>query len=308
MTALVLLCMAQISHAQSATDTMYRVRTKDGNEYIGKVISRDSVALVLKSDKLGQITLQMADVKQVDLVDQKRLRNGTYWADNPQNTRYFFSPSGYGLKKGDGYYQNIWIFFNQATVGITDNISIGAGVVPLFLFGEATPVWITPKVSFPIVKDKVSIGAGALLGTVIGADEDNATFGIMYGSATFGSRDRNIGLGLGWAFAGGETADKPTINFNFLHRTSQNWYLLSENYYIDAGGDDLGIISFGARWVPRVIGLDFGLVLPFGSAIGSTTYPIPWLGLTVPFGKSKRALAGKSMRLPVSPMQLAMRR
>jgi hypothetical protein len=54
------------------------------------------------------------------------------------------------MNKGEGYYHNFMVFINQATYGVTDNISIGGGLVPLFLFGGLTPVWITPKVSVPI--------------------------------------------------------------------------------------------------------------------------------------------------------------
>lgn len=297
--------MAFTSFSQSSTDSLYRVRTRDGNEYTGKLVSKDSLTVVLNTEKLGKITIKSEDVKSFESIDTRRLVKGEYWADNPQNTRYFFSPSGYGLKKGDGYYQNIWIFFNQVAYGVTNHFSIGAGISPLFLFGGGpTPVWVTPKVSFPLKNDKFSIGAGALLGVVIGDVEGPATFGIMYGSATFGSRDRNVGIGLGWAFGGGETAERPMFNFNFLHRTSQSWYLLSENYYINTGGDDLGIVSFGARWVPKIVGLDFGLFLPFGSAVSGETFAIPWLGFTIPFGKSRKAAftSGKPMSLPVAPM------
>ncbi len=65
-------------------------------------------------------------------------------------------------------------------MGVTNYFSIGAGIVPVFLFGGgATPVWITPKFSIPVVKDKFNVGAGALVGTVLGAS--GTGFGLLYG-------------------------------------------------------------------------------------------------------------------------------
>jgi hypothetical protein len=93
-------------------------------------------------------------------------------------------------------------------------------------------------------------------------------------------------LGLGWSYSGGEIAKTPTVNLSFMHRFSNRWYIMSENYYIDAGDDPLGIVSFGARYLTKNVGLDFGLFGFFGKGL-ETFFGIPWIGLTVPFGKRK---------------------
>jgi hypothetical protein len=300
---ILLFFLAISGYAQSVSDTLYKVTMRDGNEYIGKIISRDEKSIRIDTKQVGEITLKLVDIARMEAIDEKKMVKGEYWADNPQSTRYFFSATGYGLKKGEGYYQNVWIFFNQAAVGITENFSLGAGTVPLFLFGEATPVWITPKFSIPIVKDKVHLGIGSLLGAVIGAESDNATFGLLYGSATFGSRDKNISAGIGWGFAEGEFGELPTLNLSFLNRVSKNWYIVSENYYF-SGSSSVGVLSFGARWVPKVVGIDFGLVAPVGDIDGFAL--IPWLGFTVPFGKKKN-LVGRNFgnSMPVAPFAMA---
>ncbi|QMU31406.1 hypothetical protein HUW48_01490 [Adhaeribacter radiodurans] len=215
-------------------------------------------------------------------VNTKNLKNGAYWFENPQSTRYLFAPNGYGLRAGEGYYQNITVVVNQISVGITDNVSIGLGTVPLFLFGASTPVWVLPKVSFPVVKDKFNVGAGALVGTVMG--EESAGFGIVYGITTLGSRDKNISLGLGYGYAGGDWARTPTLTLSGMLRTGNRGYLLTENYLIGTADGSIGLITFGGRRIIKKVGLDFGLVLPAGSEIDSFI-AIPFLGLTVPFGQ-----------------------
>ena len=276
--------------AQDLQDTtkMYNVETFDGNEFVGRIISRTPDKITLLTEDFGEINIPLRNIKRIQEVSRSRMIQGKYWFENPQATRYFWAPNGYGLKKGEGYYQNVWIFFNQFAGGVTDYFSIGAGIVPAFIFaGSATPVWITPKFSIPAVKDKLNVGFGALAGAVIG--EEGATFGILYGSTTFGSKDKNLSLGLGYGFAGGEWSSGPAINLSTMIRVSQRAYFISENYYIGLGGSDAGVISFGGRSIIKRISLDYGGFLPIGSG---EFIIIPWLGLTIPFGKQQDVSLG----------------
>lgn len=260
----------------------YRIQTKDGNEYYGRIVSQDAESVTLETEQLGVIRIPKIKIKKMTLASVGQDKDGEYWFQNPQSTRYFWQPNGYGLKKGEGYYQNVWILFNQVSVGVTDHFQIGAGMVPLFLFaGEPTPVWLTPKFSIPIKKDAFNMGAGALIGTVIG--ESEASFGIAYGTATVGSRDKNLSLGVGYGFAGGEFANAPTITLSGMLRTGQRGYLLTENYFMSGGGGDDVILFFvGGRRLIQNAGIDFGLMIPSFSE--GSFVAIPWLGLTIPFG------------------------
>lgn len=265
--------------AQETPDTakLWRIETIDGNEFIGVIESRDTEKITLRTEVLGLITIQMRNIKSIQEVNRQQLVQGQLWAENPQATRYFWAPNGYGLKQGEGYYQNVWVLFNQVSVGITDRVSVGLGLVPLFLFeGSATPVWITPKVSIPIKKDAFNLGAGVLAGTILGGD--SGVFGIAYGVTTFGNRDKNLTIGLGYGFADGEWASIPAISIGGMIRIGKRGYLLTENYIIE----DVGIITLGGRTVWSNVSLDYGLALPIS---GDGFIGIPWLGLVVPFGK-----------------------
>ncbi len=278
-----LIGLPNLVQAQAKQDTIKsRIETIDGNEYIGIILDRSGDKIRIKTDKLGEISILNKDVKRVSAVSSARYKNGTYWLDNPQSTRYFWSPNGYNLKQGEGYYQNVWILFNQAVYGITDHFSAGVGVMPLFLFaGAATPVWLTLKYSVPVVKDKINLGAGALMGTVIGVN--SGTAGILYGISTFGSKDNNLSIGMGWGFANGQIASNPTININGMIRTGARGYLITENYFIGTPDNFVVLISVGGRRIIKHFGLDYGLFLPISKDIGSFV-AIPWLGFTVPFG------------------------
>jgi len=274
-----------------ADSVMVYIETTDGNTYTGIVIEQDSAKVVLQTESLGTITIGRENIKEMESVLPVKMVEGKYWFDNPQATRYFYSPNGYGLKAGEGYYQNIWVLFNSFAVGVTDYISIGAGVIPLFLFaGESTPMWITPKFSIPLKKDAFNIGGGALLGAVLG--EDDAGFGILYGLATLGSRDNNVTFGMGYGYAGGDWAKSPMFNFNGMFRTGARGYFITENYYISGEETNVMLISLGGRQIIKKAGLDYGLFIPFSSDMEGFI-AIPWLGITIPFG-AKKAVGGQN--------------
>lgn len=275
------LCNLPIIYSQTQDSSLIQIETKDGNEFVGTLVNENEQNVTLKTEILGIITIKKTDIKLRRNIMQNQIKEGSLWFENPQATRYFWAPNGYGLKKGERSYQNIWVLWNQFSVGISDNFSIGGGIIPLFLFdGSPTPVFITPKVSFPLQKEKINIGAGVLVGTVLG--EESSTFGLLYGTSTFGSRDKNVSLGLAYGFADGELADSPLINVSTLVRTSPRMYFISENYILpfeDASGVILGL---GGRWIIKKAALDFMAAIPITEDMDGFLI-LPLLGFTIPF-------------------------
>ena len=250
---------------------------------MGEIIEEDSRSIVLKTRKLGEITISKSDIKSREKVEVQQVKDGKFWFPNPQSTRYFWGPNGYGLKKGEGYYQNIYVLWNQFTYGITDNFSLGGGVIPLFLFGGPTPVFATAKFSIPIQKDKINLGGGVIAGTIIGEDADIGGLGILYGVSTFGTPDNNVTLGLGYGFADGEWASSPLINLCGLFRLSSRFYFITENYYINIDGEGGGAIGLGGRWIIKKAALDVIFGIPVFPDMDEFL-AVPLIGFTVPFG------------------------
>jgi hypothetical protein len=284
---IMLLCLTAnsgFSQAQPDSSKLCRVETADGNEFVGLMTEENSLQVILETPVFGKVTIPRNSIKAVTWLKPASLKGGRLWFENPQSSRYFWSPNGYGLKKGEGYYQNIWVLWNQASIGVTDYFSIGAGIVPLFFFGgEATPVWIVPKFSIPVAEDKFNIGAGAIAGTLLG---EGSGFGIIYGLGTIGNRNQNFTLGLGYGFADGEWATKPIITLSGMIRVGQRGYLLTENYIISIEDEGLVLISVGGRSIIKKIGLDYGLFFPLYNDL-ETFVVLPWLGFTIPFGTKK---------------------
>lgn len=263
----------------------HRIVTNDGNEYMGRIIRQDSLYIFLETENIGEIRISKEEVRSIDIIEKEMIKEGKVWYPNLQSTRYFFAPNGYGLKEGETYYQNVWVLFNQVSFGVVDYFSIGLGTVPLFLFaGSPTPVWIIPKVSVPIVEEKFNIGAGALVGGVLGVERSG--FGLVYGMATVGSRNANLSIGAGFGYINKDWADKPLINISFFVRVSPRTYIISENYLIPTD-DNITLLSFGARSLINRVGIDYGLFMPIYRDI-EQIFALPWLGITVPLHKASK--------------------
>ena len=269
----------EVKNDSTQLEKLVLVSLKDGREVVGVIIMQDLDKIILKMENNTEITIPWDQVSSITNIDKGDVnQDGVYLKPNLQSTRYFFGPNGHGLKKGEGYYQNVWIFFNQVSVGVTNNFSISAGMVPAFLFaGTPTPVWIIPKVSIPVVEDVVSVGVGGLFGTVIG---DGTSFGIGFGSITLGNRNHNFSVSAGYGMSEGEWSKNPVITISGMTRISSKTYLLTENFIFP---ENVTLLSFGARSFAGKVGFDYGLFIPI-VASNSETYAIPWLGITIPFG------------------------
>ena len=268
---------AQVIEDDSTEVRYVLVELNNGQEYIGSVIEQNNQHIILRLENGGTFTIPMDQVASIQYVKYGSTDGYDVFYHNLQATRYFFGPNGFGLKQGEGYYQNTWIFINQVSVGVTDFFTIGGGVVPLFLFaGAPTPVWITPKFSVPIKEDLLNVGVGGLFGGVLGVEE--SFFGIGYGAVTFGNRDHNLNLSVGYGMSNGEWSSDPTITVSGMTRVGRKLYLISENYFLP--NFEVAFLSFGGRSLFTNLSMDYGLVFPLetGVFIG-----IPWLGITVPF-------------------------
>lgn len=270
------------AHAQEDNLQLWTIKTNDGNEYVGEIVLQTEKELKLRTQSLGTITLQLISIKKMEKVSFENIRNNEVWLENPEASRYFVNSSSYNLKKGEGYYQNVWVVFNQLTYGITDNFSLGVGTIPVFLFGaDEVPIWLTPKVSIPVKEDELALGAGAFMGTVLGED---SSFGILYGTSTFGSREKNLTLGLGYGYVDGDFASAPTVTLSAMIRTGKRGYFITDNYFLSTGDDTVGILSFGGRRLWSNVALDYGGIIPINGDTGDLII-IPWLGISFAFGR-----------------------
>lgn len=180
----------------SAQDTTFansqvEIKLYDKTVLKATVINKVADSVFFRNESIGLFKIAKSDIKSI-----KYLSSGTKDADlhyrSYQSSLYLFGSSAYSLKKGEAYYRNIWVLINHASYGINDNLTVGLGVIPTFILGLATPAWFTVKYANSIITSQLRVGAGVLVGSVIGSDE---FVGLGYGLATYGSKEYNFSLG-----------------------------------------------------------------------------------------------------------------
>jgi hypothetical protein len=276
-----------------------KVSLKDGTDLVGILQSMSGQNLFLKSDNIGDITLDIANVLTIKQIEGQQ-RDGQFWFENPHPTRYFFAPSAFTLRKGEAYYQNAYLFVNSVTYGVTDNFTMGIGYVLNPTFKGTQVFFLTPKYSFPS-KSKVRFGVGSfIIGTITpkynyGGPPNYTTtqngrsldaIGILYGNATIGTKEHNFSVGLGYGFANGTFTSSPVINFAYMNRLAKNVAIVSENWIAVAGGTTGGIFSGGARIFGERLAVDLALAVP-ASTDFNDLFVIPYIDVVYKFGKRK---------------------
>ncbi|MFK7808772.1 MAG: hypothetical protein AB8F74_13295 [Saprospiraceae bacterium] len=298
----------QFGHTQSVTSqpdsTAYvEVNLKDGASFIGELVAEESDHLIIKTASLGEITIDKEKVDSYEMLSSQSYVNGVYYHKTANSSRNIFAPTGYGLKKGEGYYQNFMIVVNQISYGITDYFSMGVGFEFVSILagansfgddggtGPSLPAFmITPKFSIPIKENKWNIGIGALALNI--PDSDNLfDVGALYGVSTWGSENSNFTVGVGIGYTEDRISDRPLFTLSANHRLSKRIALVTENWIMAEEGETLTFNSIGARYLGDKVSVDFALVGAgyFGGEFNDEPEygisPIPLLGLTIPFGE-----------------------
>ena len=186
---------AQETTTEESTAPRYvRIVLQNGGVYEGEVISIDESDFLIKTIMLGNMRIAKMNIASIVDVqkDQMGLMNvNTRSTDiNPQAGRYFFAPSAFQLEKGDGYYHNALVIYNQVSYGFTDYFTAGMSMTP---FGAGATIKLGTKISDKV---RVSVGGIGLLPFV----EDTRSVGIGFVNVTVGDERRNLTLSLGQAF------------------------------------------------------------------------------------------------------------
>ncbi|TXK37573.1 hypothetical protein FVR03_15140 [Pontibacter qinzhouensis] len=288
-----LLCLLLLSGATAVaqTDTTQQepvlkqrwiIETKDGSVLQGIYLGQNEVGIRLLTESAGEILIPHDQIKSTKMIDESRIRDGEYWYENPNSTRYLYGPSAFSLKQGEAYYQNTYLVINAFHYGLSDNVTIGGGFETISLFSGSPIFFITPKVTFP-VSEKVRAGVGALYLNMAGENIDFSGLGVGYGIVSYGSTDNNATLGVGYGFVDGSFSQKPILTLSGMTRLSrrvglvtENWLVPDDNYY--------GVISYGIRFMGEKITVDLAFINN-RDIIEEIPIGVPYIDFVVKFGK-----------------------
>jgi hypothetical protein len=269
----------------------------DGSIITGKIIRKTEAETIIQTLNLGKITIPSPQIQSMVQFDEGTVsKEGNFWFKNPNCTRYLFAPSAIPLRKGEGYYHNFYGAGNGMNYGVTNNFSMGGGILgPMGIF-------ITPKVGFK-VNDFTYVAAGALIGNgFFPINGNNFGLGIGYAVFTIGNYDHNITGGVGYGFVNsrGETnwQERPMYVINGMTRLGRKFALVSENWVVPVQGDPFGrgfleeshyetFFSYACRIMNEKSTVDIGFVNTPGLIDKGWYIGIPYIDFVIRFGKYK---------------------
>ena len=187
--------------ANAQTDIVgkkYIYEFRDGTTIIGTFV-KDEAGNIYISELNGKETyIPRVMVAQIHELTDDNFKNGEYWFPNLHDSRYFFSPSAFGLEQGEGYFgHSYWVMW-QAQYGITDELSIGAGITLL-----GVPGTVNAKYSFSIKEDLNAALGWFWVGDLFGfsGGDMGSLINMPYAVITKGSKENNITLGAAYNLA-----------------------------------------------------------------------------------------------------------
>ena len=258
------------------------IRLRDGSSIVGRIteIGPDTVKFAAAS---GTLSIARADIVELREVAKTAMRKGEVWPANPNATRLLVSPTGRMLEKGEGYFNDTYLFLLSVHGGLTSRFTLGGGlsVLPLDDFTD-NALFIMPKIGV-VASPKFNLAVGALAGFVGAAFDDgdeDASFGVVYAVGTAGSPDASLSFGTGLAYAGGNFADHPVAMLGADTRLSRRVSFVTENYLIP--NDDVNaVLSYGLRFFGEKLSADLAFWYVPGEDI---PFPgIPYVAFSVKF-------------------------
>ena len=275
---------AQTPSSFVVSDSLVQVVASDGTVYVGRITAVAADQITMETVSGVRVELRRAQVRRIEPA-LGRVVNGEYWAEDPNISRLFVTPTGRALRRGEGYIGIYELLFPFLAYGVTDRFTL-AGGIPLFGgFAEGLPpFYLAPKFEF-FTTPTLRASAGALAVVFEGESA-----GLLYGVGSFGTPDRALTAGLAYGYVtdggedggSGEISNTPAIMVGGESRIGRRVKLLTENYFIP--GLDGALLSGGARFIGRAWAFDFGLLFLVGEDGGGY---LPLISFNYNFGRDR---------------------
>ncbi len=214
-------------------DRYVRIVLQNGNIIEGKVLEITIDYFIIETELMGETKIDKLEISNIVNIDESEsgqvLKVNTRSTDiNPQASRYYYSPSALPLKKGEGYYHNVWLAYNSISYGITDNLTTGITMTPL---GTGATFKLSKKVN-----ENMHVSAGAIGVFPFSDDVSDSPLGIAFVNTTFGNERKNLSINYGIGFFqndryyyGGDLYVEPDLSSQQIASGS---YPINKRYHI----------------------------------------------------------------------------
>jgi len=277
------------------------ITLKDGSSLIGKILSSNSDEIKLQTTS-GILTIKQSNIVSIVLKknsikynNYNQNYNQNYNSTNERfgnyekppsievNHKYFWNNNYMGIKKNEFYFQNIWVLYNGLDYGISDNFSIGGG---LLFAGIVGFVNIHFRSQVEVAENfNVGVAYNYFVATSIynnfSSNSSSEKIGFLSGGFTYGNEKANISLGVGRFNSNEESLlnNKNELGFSVSGsvKISTNTSIVSDNLI---WSNELNLYCLGFRLNSSKSCYDFGLMnFRTFNSYGSNSTFIPYLAL-----------------------------
>ena len=292
LTVIFVLCAARSSALAQAvpcerlrivdSTTVQTVEMRDGSRLVGRTTALSDSTFVFQ---VGQnlLTLACANIVAVEELAAPAAGRGAPWFVHPHQTNLVLGPTGRTLSRGQGFFSLQELFFPTLNYGLTNHLTIGAGLTLLPGVGlDDQIVYVLPKVAV-VRTPAVNVALGGVVlraGDIFDISErGSATFGVVYGAGTIGGPDANATAGLGFGFAGDQISSQPLIQLGGQARLGSGIAVITENWVIGRSDEDSYWLSWtGLRFLHRKATVDATVLFS-----PQDSFWLPWLVVTLGF-------------------------
>jgi hypothetical protein len=262
------------------------VELKDGTRLVGRVVADEPERLRVQTLEGLELEVPRSAVVSIRADGEARPARS-----DPNYSRLMFAPTGRPLRKGDGYFSDYELLFPGVAYGVTDNLSLAAGVsaIPGLGLGEQL-LYVSPKLGFRL-SDRAALSAGALVAGS-GADEGWSA-GIVFAVGTFGSEDKSVSVGVGvgreLGHHDGRTRHgdrtRPILMLGGEVPLARSVSLVSENWLVRDVPLKEQPFGLALRFHGRRLSADVGVIL-VGEVL-EEGFPLPWVSVSYHFGRTR---------------------
>lgn len=269
--------------------TIYKIDLLDGQVLMGRLHDKTDSTVSLQLATGDKLVLPRKSIKSIK--QEAAVRNasgGSYRLNDPNRTRYLFSPSAFMMPKGEMSFSQQELLFSMFSAGLTNNFSVqvGAAVPGWFASGGGGFNFLLAVKMGGKVAQNFHIAGGIWAFTVL--VDDGMTLGLPFLAVTIGNDDANVSINgsIPFGASSGEfhLGDLYWYTLSGSLRVADHIALISENWIFSfAESDNEGtqvVGSFGVRFMGRNLSADAALMFINGSEI-----PLPWVNFTYAFGR-----------------------
>ncbi len=248
---------------------------KDGQRLRGTLVSQDAGGVTIESSG-ARMQLPAASIQAVALPGSEVALGP--WPRDPNRTRYLYSPSGFMLRRGEGYLSQTALIITSVGYGLTDWATLLAGtVLPWVFFDPSTMPFILAVKAGGSPSPHLHLAGGFQTLVIPGVSELPAV-GFLFGTVTLGTEDLHLGVSAGPPFAlshGTSQLGKAVVSVSGNWRVARSVALVSENWFVPVDHTTKVVGSAAIRFIGERLGVDAGFLFFQGTSV-----PIPWLDFT----------------------------